>query len=204
MASKRSRSRRRRHYKRTKRALMYAAGTSLTLGALICVGAVLAGNPSLLSIGAIYVVAGGVCLCVRYAISHLLAPTESGHRDGMALLLVLMLLAILVGAVTYALGSAHVALRNAQHAELRTLAQLSAVDAAWNALRDVAHRRLAPGENHNWTPPSGAPARVRVRSARDRVQVHVVSTTNAVTYTVYCEAQPQPDGGLRVTRWVEP
>lgn len=207
---KRTRRKRRRHHKKLRSLLGTLGLASMGIGVLICGLAVLKMRGVLLGIGACYLVAGGVVLLIKAGLGRSAGRIVPEARDGMALILSLLLVAVLGVLVMYSLGGSHVALRSAHDRTLRVAAQTVAVDAAWNTLADVARGAVRVGQTVLWRPPEGLHARVRVstdpraRAHGGTLLIHSVAETNQVRYEVYCVARRQANGAVTPTRWIEP
>ncbi|MDA0323024.1 MAG: hypothetical protein O2923_09965 [Verrucomicrobia bacterium] len=205
-----ARRRHRRHHKRLRGLLGTLGAVSIGLGAIVSGIAVVTSRSTLLSIGAGYILCGGALILLRWGLQRTGSRSKATARGGMALILALLLVAVLGALVMYSLNASHVALRHARDRQVRVAAQATVVDAAWNALHEIAAGRMKAGDSTVWLPPAGLPAHVRLsrdrraRSHGGNLLLHVSAETNQVRHEVYCVAQQHANGTVTPTRWIEP
>lgn len=191
-------------------------GPAAVIGAAMCLAAFLREDRSLLIVGTCYVLPGLVLLLVRQIFVYLrrssqtaASPPESS-QDGIALVAVLLVLALLSGLVAHSLVYASLALRSAEAESGRARARLAAADAMWHGLRKLVGSGVRTPAPVLLQDPSGVEARVRISAesdqsrgaARDFSLRATAAAPNAAAQ-IYCRARREASGTVRVLRWVE-
>ena len=108
------------------------------------------------------------------------AAVPAGEKDGAALVLVLILLALIAGLVTETQIAARISLRHQQTRLLQARLQNAAADAAWHALRKLAddedlavdHTNEAWSATEEVTDPAGIATRVKVTDRDGRFDLN--------------------------------
>ena len=194
-------------------------GPATVIGAAMCLWAVLRRDQSLLTVGTCYLLPGLIILLVRQVFVHLRRKSMSGTadqgpaRDGVALIAVLVLLALLSGLVTHSLVFASLALRSSETETGRSRVRLAASDAMWLGLRRLVGTSAKPAPVL-LQDPSGIEARVRISAKSDPASgastgigtdftLRASASGPDATAHIYCRARREASGELRVVRWVE-
>jgi len=189
------------------------------IGAVMCLWAVLPQDQSLLIVGTCYLLPGLCILLVRQVFVHLRRKSMSGPsgpdsaRDGIALIAVLILLALLSGLVTHSLVFASLALRSSETEADRSRVRLAASDAMWLGLRRLVGTSARPAPVL-LQDPSGIEARVRISAKSNPASgaspgigtdftLRASASGPDATAHIYCRARREASGDLRVVRWVE-
>lgn len=215
----------RRPFKKVNNALGVIGLPSAVIGAaMVAVAAVVANTP-LLVIGAIYAALGFGCLALRFVLGvwgdamrrRRGAVTSSAHassdpREGLALILVLMVTAILSLLVVHALQAASVARRAAESGALHDRLARYAAEAAWYAVQEQAVDGTA--RPRTYAAPDGtaisveaaasdAPRGYDVEGSRRKYSaITARATTNERVAEVYCLTVQDSAGAVGVARWV--
>jgi hypothetical protein len=210
------------------------AGLSLVMGLAMLAWAQFEGNVTGRLVGCVYLACCAVCLAV-YGLASLKSPfatkasttagalleNSAGARDGMALLMVLLLMALLSGTLLHSMVQTRQRLRLAEWRQERELLRSAAMDAALTTLRDGALGRPLPTKAHAEARlPSEIVTRTLLRpvdrSALPRALQRPEAPVFGDCFSLETEASRKarsrsvralicraPDNSLRVLGWVE-
>jgi len=229
-----TRSRRRRRSHKTLRLVMLTlAGLSLAMGLALLAWSLPEGDATRRRLGTVYLAASVVCLAIhslaarttpfmaRRPAGATFGPNPAPAREGLALLMVLLLMALLSGTLLHSMVLTRQRLRLAEWRQERELLRAAAVDAALTTLRAGAEGRplpvKAPAETRlpsgivtrTWLRPvdrGALPAAVRRPESPVFGDCFALETEAAhrdrarSVRALVCRA---PDNSMRVLGWVE-